>query len=75
VVLDGGGVQLGNDGGNLVLLDDHGNQVDSVTYSKQDAAQVDRFVRFTELPRVGSGACLTFIRTCAAQRGSAPARW
>lgn len=47
VTLDGAGVQLGNDGGNLLLLDDHGDQVDSVTYSKRDAAQVDRFVRFS----------------------------
>ena len=29
--LDGNGVQLGNQGGNLILLDDHGGQVDVVT--------------------------------------------
>ena len=46
VALDGAGVQLGNNGGNLVLQDDHGNQVDSVTYDAHDAGQVDRFVRF-----------------------------
>jgi uncharacterized protein YukJ len=46
VGLDGAGVQLGNDGGNLVLRDAQGNQVDSVTYSSRDAATVDRYVRF-----------------------------
>lgn len=46
ITLDGSGVQLGNNGGNLLLLDDNGEQVDSVTYSAQDAASVDRFVRF-----------------------------
>jgi uncharacterized protein YukJ len=46
VALDGSGVQLGNNGGNLVLQDDQGNQVDSVTYSAADAAVVDRYVRF-----------------------------
>lgn len=46
VTLDGSGVQLGNNGGNVVLHDDHGNQMDSVTYSAQDAAVPDRFIRF-----------------------------
>jgi hypothetical protein len=46
VALDGSGVQLGNNGGNLVLQDDQANQVDSVTYSAADAAVVDRYVRF-----------------------------
>ncbi len=46
VGLDGAGVQLGNNGGNLVLRDAEGNQVDSVTYSSEDAASVDRYVRF-----------------------------
>jgi uncharacterized protein YukJ len=46
VPLDGSGVQLGNNGGNVVLQDNHGNQVDSVTYSAQDAAMADRFIRF-----------------------------
>jgi uncharacterized protein YukJ len=46
VSLDGSGVQLGNNGGNLILQDDQGNQVDSVTYSAADAAVVDRYVRF-----------------------------
>jgi hypothetical protein len=45
LTLDGSGAQLGNNGGNLVLQDDHGNQVDSVTYSAADAAAVNRFVR------------------------------
>jgi hypothetical protein len=39
-------VQLGNNGGNLILQDDQANQVDSVTYSAADAAVVDRYVRF-----------------------------
>lgn len=46
VTLDGSGVQLGNNGGNLILQDDQTNQVDSVTYSAADAAVVDRYVRF-----------------------------
>jgi hypothetical protein len=46
VALDGSGVQLGNNGGNLVLQDDSANQVDSVTYSAADASVVDRYVRF-----------------------------
>ncbi|MGV9712745.1 DUF2278 family protein [Gordonia sp. NPDC003424] len=47
ISLDGTDVQLGNNGGNLLLLNDSGDQVDSVTYSAQEAAQVDRFVRFS----------------------------
>lgn len=31
ITLDGSGVQLGINGGNLLLLDDHGAQIDSVT--------------------------------------------
>ena len=46
VPLDGTGVQLGNGGGNVVLRDDQGDQVDSVTYSAQDAGPSDRFIRF-----------------------------
>ena len=46
MALDGAGVQLGNNGGNLILQDDRGNQVDSVTYSAADAAVADRYVRF-----------------------------
>lgn len=46
IALDGNGAQLGNSGGNLMLHDDTGNQVDSVTYSSADAATVDRYVRF-----------------------------
>jgi uncharacterized protein YukJ len=46
VTLDGSGVQLGNNGGNLVLHDDQGDQVDSVTYSAADASVVDSYVRF-----------------------------
>ena len=46
VTLDGTGIQLGNNGGNLVLLDDRGEQMDSVTYAAGEASVVDRFVRF-----------------------------
>ena len=46
VALDGTGIQLGNNGGNLVLLDDRGQQMDSVTYAASEASAVDRFVRF-----------------------------
>ena len=47
VALDGTGVQLGNNGGNLILQDDSAQQVDSVTYSAAEASMVDRYVRFT----------------------------
>jgi uncharacterized protein YukJ len=47
VALDGAGVQLGNGGGNLVLSDDHGDQVDSVSYSAAEASVVGKYVRFS----------------------------
>jgi hypothetical protein len=43
---DGSGVQLGNSGGNVVLQDNSGNQVDSVTYGVQGAGPPSRFVPF-----------------------------
>jgi hypothetical protein len=46
VALDRSGVQLGNNGGSLVLQDDSASQVDSVTYSAADASVVGRYVRF-----------------------------
>jgi uncharacterized protein YukJ len=46
VVLDGQGAQLGNDGGNLILLDGSGKQVDSVTYAADEAAVENHYVRF-----------------------------
>jgi uncharacterized protein YukJ len=46
VALDGNGVQLGNQGGTVMLQDDHGAQVDVVTYTAADADAEDRFVRF-----------------------------
>ena len=46
ITLDGTGAQLGNNGGNLILQDESGNQVDSVTYSADDAAAVNRYLRF-----------------------------
>jgi uncharacterized protein YukJ len=46
VPLDGSGVQLGNQGGNLILQDSHNAQVDVVTYSADDASVENRYVRF-----------------------------
>jgi len=46
IVLDGNGVQLGNQGGNLILQDQTAAQVDVVTYTAEDASPEDRFVRF-----------------------------
>jgi hypothetical protein len=46
VQLDGAGVQLGNKGGNLLLLDPTDEQVDSVVYTGQDASPEGRFIRF-----------------------------
>jgi len=46
LALDGSGVQLGNNGGNLILHDGTGTQVDVVTYTAADASAADRYVRF-----------------------------
>ena len=46
ITLDGNGVQLGNQGGNLILQDDHNVQVDAVTYTGADAGPDDRYIRF-----------------------------
>ena len=46
IMLDGNGVQLGNNGGNLILQDQTNAQVDAVTYTGDDAAPEDRYVRF-----------------------------
>jgi len=46
ITLDGNGVQLGNQGGNLILQDNHNAQVDAVTYIAEDASTDDRYVRF-----------------------------
>ncbi len=45
VPLNGAGAQLGNNGGNLVLVDPGGRLVDAVAYTASDAAE-DQFVRF-----------------------------
>jgi uncharacterized protein YukJ len=46
VVLSGTGAQLGNKGGTITLKDCIGNQVHAVSYSKEDADQEDRYIRF-----------------------------
>ena len=46
IALDGSGVQLGNQGGNLILQDPSNAQVDVVTYTAEDASQENRYVRF-----------------------------
>ena len=46
VVLSGGGAQLGNKGGTITLKNAAGAQVHAVSYSKEDAATEDRYVRF-----------------------------
>lgn len=46
ITLDGNGVQLGNQGGNLILQDDHNVQVDVVTYTAVDASTDNHYVRF-----------------------------
>ena len=46
IALDGKGAQLGNQGGNLILQDNHSAQVDVVTYTAEDASQENRYVRF-----------------------------
>ena len=46
IALDGNGVQLGNQGGNLILQDQQHAQVDAVTYTAEDATPDNRYVRF-----------------------------
>jgi hypothetical protein len=46
IALDGSGVQLGNDGGNLILRDENEAAIDSVVYSNADAKTDNRYVRF-----------------------------
>jgi hypothetical protein len=46
VMLDGSGVQLSNKGGNLVLLDATGQQVDAVVFTDADTSAENQFVRF-----------------------------
>jgi hypothetical protein len=46
VTLDGSGVQLSNKGGNLVLLDAAGQQVDAVVSTAADSDAENQFVRF-----------------------------
>ncbi len=46
IPLDGTGVQLSNNGGKLVLQDNDGNQVDSVTNGGPEGGPPDHFVRF-----------------------------
>ena len=46
IALDGTGVQLGNQGGNLILQDQTSAQVDVVTYTAADAGGENVYVRF-----------------------------
>jgi hypothetical protein len=46
VVLSGNGAQLSNRGGTITLRDPMGKQVHAVSYSKEDADQEDRYIRF-----------------------------
>jgi uncharacterized protein YukJ len=46
VVLSGNGAQLGNKGGTIILKNRAGDQVHAVSYSKEDADQEDRYIRF-----------------------------
>lgn len=46
IQLDGSGVQLGNAGGNLLLLNPEGRQVDAVVYTTTPSATENRYTRF-----------------------------
>jgi uncharacterized protein YukJ len=46
IALDGDGVQLGNNGGNLVLHNNAGTMIDSVVYGNADAGPEGRYIRF-----------------------------
>jgi uncharacterized protein YukJ len=46
VVLSGNGAQLGNKGGTITLRNRAGDQVHAVSYSKEDADQENRYIRF-----------------------------
>ena len=50
IELDGTGVQLGNNGGNLVLHDNSDTMIDSVVYSNTEAQPENRYVRFRHWP-------------------------
>src|SRR5262249_43097558 len=47
IKLTGQGVQLSNKGGVIVLKNNKGEQVHAVSYSKADAANEGRYIRFT----------------------------
>jgi len=46
VVLSGRTAQLGNKGGTIILKNPAGEQIHAVSYSKADAGQEDRYIRF-----------------------------
>jgi uncharacterized protein YukJ len=47
VQLTGNGAQLGNKGGTISLVNKTGTQVHAVSYSKEDAGNQSRYIRFT----------------------------
>jgi hypothetical protein len=46
VVLSGKAVQLSNKGGTITLKNSLGEQIHAVSYSKEDAKEEDRYIRF-----------------------------
>jgi hypothetical protein len=46
VVLSGSAAQLSNKGGTIILKNSAGEQIHAVSYSKEDAEQEDRYIRF-----------------------------
>ena len=46
VVLSGSAAQLSNKGGTIILKNPAGEQIHAVSYSKEDAGQEDRYMRF-----------------------------
>ena len=70
LTLDGAGVQLGNSGGNVVLQDSQGNQVDSVTYSaKMPAHRTASSGSGTDAQDPAKGLVIRQLRESARSKG------